>query len=418
MALRNVANGMAGRSSTELVRQANSVLVLAELRRLGRLAHTEIGEATGLSSATVSAITADLESRGIIERLEQQPASGRGRPRVSFGQSRGCGHVIVVIVSSDAVEYSLVDYSGTLIDRFSEARGRAEPAAFVAELRAALDRLALRSAIAHDSVLAISISSKGLVAQDRPVLVWSPLLGAQPIDFGEVLGGDWRAPILLSNETLLVAGALSARRGNARAAGEAPGLAALSLGHSIGLGVARWPTAGPVEVSAPNFGHMLHVPDGALCRCGSLGCVEAYAGFYAILRMAFGVPLNTIPAKFVPVVEIDRIAVQARQGNRRAQHAFGQAGMAIGNGLSRLLSLHGHMPVYLTGPGTHYFDLLRTGVEEGLSQGQAARLFGMPQLTVLADERSLVFEGHLGLAFSLVDRDITQSRPTAQAAGE
>lgn len=336
---------------------------------------------------------------------------------MSFGQRRGCGHVITVIISSDAVEYSLVDYGGTLIDRFAETRGRPEPAIFIADLKAALARLAQRSAITRESVLAISISSKGLVDPGRPVLVWSPLLGSQAIDFAAALGGEWAAPVLLSNETLLVAGALSARQ-DKRAEKDGGGLAALSLGHSIGLGIARRSAGGMREVFAPNFGHMLHVPDGALCRCGSPGCIEAYAGFYAILRSAFGVPLNTLPARFVPLVEIDRIAVQARQGNHRAQHAFRQAGSAIGNGLSRLMCLHGHMPVHLTGPGIHYFDLMRTGMEEGMSQGQMARLFGSPAISVLADERSLVFEGHLGLAFSLVDRDITQSRPPMQAAGE
>ncbi|MEK1872843.1 MAG: MarR family transcriptional regulator, partial [Rhizobium altiplani] len=56
---------MLTKSSTELVRQRNSVLVLAALRRHGALAHTEIADFTKLSSATISAITADLEKAQI-----------------------------------------------------------------------------------------------------------------------------------------------------------------------------------------------------------------------------------------------------------------------------------------------------------------------------------------------------------------
>jgi predicted ArsR family transcriptional regulator len=113
---------MLTKSSTELVRQRNSVLVLAALRRHGLLAHTELSDFTGLSSATISAITADLEKAQVIEKSEQQAASGRGRPRVQFRQRRDCGYLIVVIISSDGVQYSLVDYAGKLIDRFSEER--------------------------------------------------------------------------------------------------------------------------------------------------------------------------------------------------------------------------------------------------------------------------------------------------------
>ncbi len=406
------------RTGTEQLRQQNSALVLSALRRRGLLAHTEIGAATGLASATVSAITADLERAGIIEKSEQPPqpgsTSGRGRPRVLFGQRRDCGYVITVSISSDMIQYSLVDYAGTLLDRFSEPRGQADAQAFGQAISAALDRLVTRSRIERAAVLAISISSKGLVDAAHPVLLWSPVLGAMPVDFSDLLGSGWPARIILSNETLLVAEALRARQ--AKSGEVVTELAALSLGHSIGLGIARQSASGEAEVLAPNFGHMLHLAQGGLCRCGARGCIEAYAGFYAILRAAFEVPDDTIPAKFVPVVEIDRIALQARQGHRRAQFAFRQAGVALGNGLSRLFSLHGHMPVFLTGPGTRYQDLLQAGLEEGLSQSQTVRLSGMPKLTVVADEPSLVFEGHQNLAFSLVDRDIVLARSNLAAA--
>ncbi|MDI6836661.1 MAG: transcriptional regulator, partial [Rhizobiaceae bacterium] len=41
---------MLTKSSTEMVRQQNSVLVLSSLRRHGPLAHTDIAAATGLAS--------------------------------------------------------------------------------------------------------------------------------------------------------------------------------------------------------------------------------------------------------------------------------------------------------------------------------------------------------------------------------
>jgi predicted NBD/HSP70 family sugar kinase len=408
---------MLAKSSTELVRQQNSALVLSALRRHGRLAHTEISDATGLASATISSITADLERARIIEKSEQQATVGRGRPRVLFSQRRNCGYLITVIISSDLIQYSLIDYAGTLLDRFSEPRGEGGTAAFLAAISAGLERAVERSRIDRGSVLLVSVSSKGLAHPSEPVLVWSPVFGSQPVDFAAALKDGWHAKVILNNETLLVAGALLERQVKTQGGGE-PVLAALSLGHSIGLGIARRVAGGVPEISAPNFGHMLHMPNGGLCRCGARGCVEAYAGFYAILRAAFEVPVDTIPAKFVPVAEIDKIAARARQGNRMAQLAFRNAGAALGYGLSRLLSLHGHMPVFITGPGTRYQDLLQAGIEEGLAQTHVVRLGGMPGLTVVPDEPSLVFEGHLNLAFSIVDQDIIGSRQSMQAAGE
>ena len=409
---------MLTKSSTELVRQRNSVLVLSVLRRHGPLAHTEISDFSGLSSATISAITADLERAQIIEKSEQQPASGRGRPRVLLRQRRDCGYLIVVIISSDAVQYSLVDYAGKLIDRFSEERSHdpAGAARFVTAIRAGLLRILDRSRISQEKVLLISISSKGLVNSTEPVLVWSPIFGSDQIDFESALRPEWQAKVILDNETLLVAAALGAREENVKGA-DFRSLAALSLGHSVGLGIVKRSSHAGHEISAPNFGHMLHMANGGLCRCGTRGCIEAYAGFYAILRSAFEVPLDTIPAKFVPVAELDKIAAKARQGHRVSAFAFRQAGLALGNGLSRMLSLTERMPIAITGPGTRYYDLLRQGIEEGLGQSHMVRMEGMPEIRVVADEQHLVFEGHLNRALSVIDEDIVLSGVHGAAAG-
>jgi hypothetical protein len=64
------------------------------------------------------------------------------------------------------------------------------------------------------------------------------------------------------------------------------------------------------------------------------------------------------------------------------------------------------MPVFITGPGTRFYDLLQDGLEDGLAKTLGVRLSGMPALTVVADEAALVFEGHLLLAFSRVDQEV------------
>ncbi|TQN61880.1 ROK family transcriptional regulator [Agrobacterium tumefaciens] len=393
---------MSAIASTELVRQKNSLSVMAALRLHGSLSHTEMSSFTGLASATVSAITMELERAGLILRKEQLAAAGRGRPRILFGPRGAYCHVAIIIISSDSVQYSLVDYAGKLVDRFTEQRIAAEKGTFGQSILTGLARLADRSRIDRYDILQVSISSKGLVDAATATLVWSPVLGNERIDFQQLVSGDGRIRVTLNNETLLAAKAVWMReQAKERPAPEA--LVTLSLGHSIGLGIARTGMEGAIEVSAPNFGHMLHLADGALCRCGTRGCIEAYSGFYAILRSAFEAPPQAEPAKFVPVAEVDKIAASARAGARMARFAFRTAGLALGNGLSRLFSLHGHMPVFITGPGTRYFDLLESGLHDGLAQSQAVRFGGMPKIGIAPDEPELVFEGHMEHALSAAD---------------
>ena len=400
---------MLAKSSTEIVRQQNSGLVLAALRRHGSLSHTDLSDRTGLSSATVSAITADLERHSIIEREEQAPPAGRGRPRVSFTHRRQSGYLVAVRISSDVMQYSLVDYGGTLIDRVDEVRhGHEESAArFPGILRAAVERLAARSALGLKEIGVVSISSKGLVDPADPVLLWSPVFGNDIIDFRDIRGGALQPDVLLSNETRLVAAALARlveRQAEGREEVLPRSLCALSLGHGIGLGIAQRDQAGEFQVSAPDFGHMLHVANGGLCRCGSIGCIEASAGFYGILRTAFEVPADTIPARFVPLIEMEKLAANARRGDRQAVLAFRQAGLALGQGLGRMQSLNGKMPVYITGPGVRFYDLMERGLTEGMGQSRAIRREGLPEIQIILDETALVFAGHLDLALGHMDR--------------
>ncbi|NML77028.1 ROK family protein [Rhizobium sp. S-51] len=408
---------MLTKSSTEMVRQQNSALVLSALRRHGPLAHTDIAAATGLASATVSAITAELERIGALERREQPAAGGRGRPRVLFARRRDFSYLIAARISSDSVQYSLADYTGTLIDRFEEARDHVAPSpiAFIAGFRDALARLAQRSKLAPERITAVSVSSKGMVDAGGTRLLWSPVFGREEIDFSTALDVGPETRVRVNNETLLVAHALGLRA-DKDATRPFHALATLSLGHSIGLGIARRGQSGDLEVSAPNFGHMLNASDGKLCRCGSYGCVEASAGFYGILRTAFEVPPDTIPAKFVPLAEMDKIANRARQGHRMSEYAFRQAGLALGQGLSRVLSLYDNMPIVITGYGTRYIDLLTRGLDEGLSQSFHVRIHGPPEISVVPEEATLVFEGHLDRALTEIDNDIAGLRAEETAA--
>ncbi|KPF46997.1 ROK family protein [Rhizobium sp. AAP43] len=396
------------KASTEAVRQQNNGLVLKALRRDGPLAHTDISALTGLSSATVSAITGMLEKGSLIERREVASAGGRGRPRVLFARRADAAHVIAVRISSHAVQYSLADFRGTMIDRIEEARdqGPASARQFLEGFTSALNRLIARSRLPASAISIVSISSKGLADREGARLSWSPVFGYEPLDFEAALQGFGEARVHLFNESLLVTHALATRLEKTRGTPLAS-LATLSLGHSIGLGVALRDRHGELDVRAPNFGHMLHADDGKLCRCGAYGCIEASAGFYGILRMAFEVPPDTIPAQFVPLAEMEKIAGRARQGHRASQYAFRQAGLALGEGLSRLLSLAEEtMPIAITGPGTRFMDLLQRGIDEGLKQSLHVKVRGAPEILIITEEETLVFEGHVDRALTKIEQGL------------
>ena len=112
-------------------------------------------------------------------------------------------------------------------------------------------------------------------------------------------------------------------------------------------------------------------------------------------------------AKFVPLGEMEKIASRARQGHRVSEYAFRQAGLALGQSLSRMLSLAEEtMPIAITGPGTRFMDLLMRGLTEGLGQSQHVRVHGAPEILIITEEETLVFEGHVDRALTEIDQDL------------
>ncbi|MGH1350128.1 MAG: ROK family transcriptional regulator [Methyloligellaceae bacterium] len=391
-------------ANSESLRRQNCALVLSTLRSLGPAAHTDISKISGLSSATVSGITSQLESENILERLPQEAGPGRGRPKVLFKQNPECAYLIAVRITSDSLEYSLVDFSGIIRDRIEVSRTseKTKVAAFIKEIKATLDKLVSRNGLSGEKILMISITSKGVISSEKPVLLWSAIFGKQPVDFEQLLSADWNAVISLTNETCFIARAIA---NNNQSLSQ---VCTLSLGHSIGIGIATRSPTGQLSSTSPAFGHMIHQANGPTCRCGLKGCIEAYSGFYGILRKAFEAPEDTVPANFIPLKEMDKIADLARNGDNMAEYAFRLAGEVLGTGLSRLYSLHGTMPLTITGPGIRYLDLMLPSVKKHIAQNIQVKFGGMPEITIRDDETSLVFEGNILSCLSDLDLRIME----------
>jgi predicted NBD/HSP70 family sugar kinase len=395
-------------ASTDALRRQNRVLVLSALRRAETASHTEIARQTRLSSATVTAVTADLEADAAIKRLDPVRTAGRGRPRVLFRLNAEAAYLAIIRITSDAIEYSFADYAGTLKDRLSEPRPQNGDtvAGFVERLNAGLCKLVDRAGVDHSQVKTISITSKGVVSPGLPVLLWSPVFGDQKIDFGAAMRSRWQAGIKLTNETRFAAQAYVQKNRIIHPIKMSRKTAVLSLGNSIGMGICSESASGEIQSSAPAFSHMVHRTDGPLCRCGERGCIEAYCGFYGILRAALQAPESSLAVSQVPLSMLDEIANDARSGNLQAQYAFRTAAEALGVGLSRVLSLFGAMPVVITGPGIRYLDLMKSTIEHHMRRNLYLRCQGESRILVEPEGAHFIYDGNLSSCLRDLDENV------------
>ncbi|WMT85546.1 ROK family transcriptional regulator [Pelagibacterium sp. 26DY04] len=392
-----------GVADTEMIRRQNRQLVLDALRRHGPLSRSQVASTIGLSNATLTAIAAELVGDGILTELAELVigAKSRGRPGVRLAHNRDAGFVLLIEIDVNRCRLSLIDYSGVLVDRVETT---VDPALFARTPPAVyfVERIGMmigRNADIANAIHAVSISVQGILDSAGASLKWSPI--------AHLAGHDIIGPI----HRRLGLSAQLFKRGRLMADGmrwldptlDSGTVATIHIGSTIGMGL-TFPNGRPETDLGTEFGHMVHVPGGALCRCGARGCIESYAADYAILRAAYSVPEQATPASSVPAADFQQLAMRARQGERNARRAFTSAGQAIGYGINRLISIIEIDRIVLLGPTTAAYDLIEPGIAEGATASLMGKIRGLPPITRVADAGEPIYRGLMMKTLTEIDQ--------------
>jgi len=387
------------------LRRRNRAMVLSAVRRAGQASRTEIAGKTSLSHSTISAITADLISEGVLVESRQQEAAAlrRGRPQVAVTLDPDAASIVAAILSMNSIAADLIDYSGTAIA--SEKRhiptlelSRDE---LIAETVATIDRMVAASPRKPQRIV---LAIQGTTDAREQSLIWSPITPHGDISFGEILERRFGMEATIENDCNMIAEGL--RWHDPQRYGR--DFITILLSHGIGMGmVLRGDLFSGTRSSAGEFGHTVHKPNGALCRCGRHGCVEAYAGNYAIWRNATGVPENQMIATDIKPADMVALADRARGADPLATNAFKIAGEAIGFGLGSLFALIDPAPVAFVGQGALAFDLLEPAIREAIAGTAGGQHADAIVLNAIPDETPFIRDGCAMRALAAVDRRIS-----------
>ena len=309
------------RTTTRDIRRQNRSILLSKLFFDGPLSRLELSQLTGLSSATVSTVTAELiDDRLIVEA--GQVESGGGRPRVLLRVDPTYGYVVGVDVGETGVTVELFDIA---LQRLASvvrpvASHRPDPKTVVAEIvggmadvlaghaeevagnaeradesdESTLDRqrpvdptdivgvgVGVPGIVAEGAVRAHASSSSSRPRAARTSVVHAPTIGWDGVALADMLAeAGVSAPIFVGNGAKTQAQA-EMWFGAARGARHA--IVAL-VGSGVGAAVISdgVPYQGTTS-SAGEWGHTTLVYGGRQCRCGARGCLEAYVGAEGIL---------------------------------------------------------------------------------------------------------------------------------------
>ncbi|KRB15231.1 ROK family transcriptional regulator [Mesorhizobium sp. Root695] len=398
------------------LRRRNRAMVIAAVRRAGQPSRTEIAATTGLSHSTISAISSDLIGEGILTESKPSEAGSlrRGRPQVGLSLNPEAAAVMTVVLSLNFLSVAVIDYAGQVI---SEEQRRLDTQtmsrdALIGECVGIVRRRLEDPDLDVRSVARIALAIQGITDTHARAMLWSPITPHTDIAFADILEDEFGIPATVENDCNMMAIALRWRDPDRYR----DDFIAILLSHGIGMGlVLKGELFTGTHSSGGEFGHMIHQPNGALCRCGRRGCVEAYAGNYAIWRNARQLGEDAEPVADVSDADMRALATAAREKDGPEREAYRKAGEALGYGLGSLFALIDPAPVAMVGVSAAAFDLIEPALREAIAQTAGGQHSKSISFDTEPNELPLIREGCAMRALTFVDQEIFA--PGAQARG-
>ena len=364
------------------------------VRAAGRISRTELARDLQVSPGSVTPLVSELIGAGLLQEIDDDAApSGRGRPPVTLGVAPGAGHVAGVKLADHEASAVLIDMAGAPVASARTPRDAADrsPASAVALVGALIDRLAAEAGIARSAIGGLGLGLPGIVDHHAGRLRWSPILAGRDLDLAHLLSDALGLPATVDNDAnCLTMAELWFGRGRSL-----PDFAVVTIEYGVGMGlvVDHAPYRGAHGMGM-ELGHTVVAVDGALCRCGRRGCLEAYVADYALVREA-AVALN---GPLPPRGEVlEALHAQAKDGNAAARAIFERAGQYLALGLANVANLFDPRRIILSGSRMRY-DLL--WAEDVLSEMGAMVLTDPPPVEVNAWDDLVWARGAAALALS------------------
>ena len=332
-------------------------MILDEIRTSGPIARIDIADRTGVSPATVTATTAELLAAGLIEEISpasKERENTRGRPRVAL-RIRGAAHHVAGIKHSEHhTTVCILDFAGKVIasHEASAPAPRLAAPAMAHHLSGAIAAACAAAGLSRERLSAVGLGIAGIVDAPRGFVYWSPTLSERNVDLRSELEAQLSLPVFIDNDANLVAKA-EQLFGQGRGVRD---FIVVTIENGVGMGIVidNRLYRGTRGCGA-EFGHTKVHLDGALCRCGQRGCLEAYVADYALLREA-EVHEPARPGED-PAGRLNRLFAAAKAGDPMALSIFRRAGRMFAMGLANLVNIFDPELIILSGERMQ-FDFL------------------------------------------------------------
>ena len=319
------------------------------VRSYGQIARIDVAKHLGVSPASITAAVSNLISDGLIDEEEANSKPGhRGRPPVALSVRAQAHYVIGIKFSEFAHTAAIFDLAGNLISHVELERAETYKTVehLLSETNELIKKALSKANLSMEMISGIGVGLPGVIDHGSGHVHWSPLLSDRNVALASLLERHFGVPTEVDNDAnLLTLAELWFGRGRA-----ASDFAVITVEQGVGMGlvIGHELYRGAHSVGM-EIGHTKVHLDGALCRCGQRGCLEAYISDYAIAREAITVLDLSGGRSVTEQTLLNSLYAQAKAGNAAARHVFHRAGRYMALGLANVINLFDPSLIILSG---------------------------------------------------------------------
>ena len=329
--------------------------IFERIRAAGLIPRVQLAKDLGVSPASVTTISSELIETGLIEEVAaaRDGETLRGRPAVALGVRTQAHYVAGMKVSDRENTAVIVDFAGNLIadDVIPHHPGPMTVPEALDAVELLLDRVCAKAGMSRGQLSAVGIGLPGFVDTAQGMVFWSSVLSDRAVPFASAAEARLGVSVIIDNDANLVAMA-ELWFGAGRSLSD---FAVVTIEHGVGMGfVMNHRLFRGSRHLGMELGHIKVQLDGALCRCGQRGCLEAYIADYALAREA-STALDRAHAENLPInALLESLYDHAKAGNATARSIFRRAGRYLAVGLSNVINLFDPELIILSGERMRY----------------------------------------------------------------
>ena len=350
------------------IRDINRQIVLNYVRDRSPISRAEIARETALHRSTVSVITDDLVSAGLIVQIGEGSSSG-GRKPTLFKLKTDTPVAIGIDVTLRTATVAVADLAGKMIEQetFSTSPNMEFMTGQI------LERVKRMAAKYEGHGLEIGMSVPGLVDQKLGRIFHVPYFNWRDWDICQRIEAEIKLPVIVENDAN--ATALAELWFGHEKIRKIDAFVMVLVGEGIGTGIIFDGQVYRGEKGAGGeFGHMIAGDNAPVeCSCGSRECWEAYASEKAMIeRYRKLLKQDDIKQNDMNIANLVELAIC---GEKHAVLALKETAYYLGNGISNLIVGLSPQVVVVSGRITQAWDLF---ADEFYRIAERSVLAGLP----------------------------------------